>query len=273
MKPVQSADEVFGIIQEIKTRAGANFSTNFFPVRPKIESWIARKELQVELGQKVVFFFRKDRNLLHLFFVAENLQALEVETKALLALSGSTITLDLVGPANTIALTAEVLVNSGFHRYGSLIRLARSPGKETVTGESPEIVTVNRGDAAEILGLLEDFFDPCADQIPLLYEVESAIDARQIIAIKRKEKIAAFIHFETQGATSAIRYWMVAKEFRDQGLGGALLRHYFAIHPAVRRFTLWVNTANENALRKYERFGYAPDGLADQVLINQKITA
>jgi ribosomal protein S18 acetylase RimI-like enzyme len=273
MKPVQSADEVFGIIQEIKARAGTNFSTNFFPVRPKIESWIAQEELQIERGEKAVFFFRKDRNLLHLSFVAESPEGLEVELKALPGLNGSTITLDLVGPTNAIALPEQIFVKAGFHHYATLVRLARSSGKETVATESPEIVTVKRGDAAEILALLEDFFDPYADQIPLLYEVENALDARQIIAIKREEKIAAFIHFETQGVTSAIRYWMVAKEFREQGLGGTLLRHYFAVHPTVRRFTLWVNAANENALRKYERFGYAGDGLADHVLINQKITA
>ena len=164
-----------------------------------------------------------------------------------------------------------------FRTYSKLVRLARAaspvPNAEAIVASCDPILLAVKGDAQEILAQLEDFFDPYADQLPLHEEIEAAIDARQIVTLKRDGKVAAFVHFETQGVASTVRYWMVARPFRGQGLGETVLRHYLSSHPAVRRFTLWVNATNQNALRKYERFGYAPDGLADHVLINQKITA
>jgi GNAT superfamily N-acetyltransferase len=274
MNLAQSSDDVFQAIQDVKARAGSAFSTNFFPVRPKIESWIEHEELLIERRTGAAFFFRRDRDFLHLYFAAESASALETEVTSLGALRAERLTLDLVGAESAIAGPRQSLSAAGFRGYATLIRLARMPqsGSSEAAG-SQEVKKVELRDAVEIVKLLEAFFDPYADQIPLLHEIESAIEAGQIIAIKREDKIAAFIHFETQGVTSTIRYWMVAEPFREQGLGAAVLRHYFAIHSAVRRFTLWVNAANKNALRKYERFGYAPDGLTDHVLINQKIAA
>jgi RimJ/RimL family protein N-acetyltransferase len=274
MKLARSADEVLQAIQDIKSRAGTAFSTNFFPVRPKMDSWIEHQELLIERRAGAAFFFRRDRDFLHVYFAAESASALETEAARLSALQDGKLTLDLVGAESAISAPRQSLSAAGFRGYATLIRLARMPqmgSSEAV--ESQEVATLHHGDALEILNLLETFFDPYADQIPLRYEIESAIEAGQIIAIKKENKIAAFIHFETQGVTSTIRYWMAAEAFREQGLGGVLLRHYFAIHSAARRFTLWVNAANKNALKKYERFGYAPDGLTDHVLINQKIAA
>ncbi len=52
-----------------------------------------------------------------------------------------------------------------------------------------------------------------------------------------------------------------------------LMRHYLESHGGVRRFTLWVAAVNQNAIEKYRHYGYAPDGLVDQVLVNEMISA
>jgi ribosomal protein S18 acetylase RimI-like enzyme len=80
------------------------------------------------------------------------------------------------------------------------------------------------------------------------------------------------LFFETQGLASSVRFWAVSEKFRDRRVGSALMQHYFQIHGSVRRFTLWVNASNENAITKYRHYGYAPDGLMDHVLVNQMIT-
>ena len=64
---------------------------------------------------------------------------------------------------------------------------------------------------------------------------------------------------------------MVAPGGRSLGLGSTLLRHYLKLHPAVRRFVLWVDEANQNARDKYSRFGYSPDGLFDHILLSPDI--
>jgi ribosomal protein S18 acetylase RimI-like enzyme len=119
--------------------------------------------------------------------------------------------------------------------------------------------------------LLESAFDRYADQLPRAYEIEGAIAARQIMAIKCDGVLAALLYFETQGFTSTVRYWVVAEGFRSKRFGAALMRHYFASQAAVRRFILWVTADNENAVQKYRHYGYSPDGLVDHVLVNPMI--
>ncbi len=102
----------------------------------------------------------------------------------------------------------------------------------------------------------------------MLYEIEAAIEARQILAVKCEGALAALLFFESQGFTSTIRYWVVAERFRSHRFGSALMRHYFAAQSAVRRFILWVTADNDNAVLKYRHYGYAPDGLIDHVLVN-----
>jgi ribosomal protein S18 acetylase RimI-like enzyme len=126
-------------------------------------------------------------------------------------------------------------------------------------------------DRQAILDLLNRSFDHYADQIPMPYEIDAAIEGRQVLAIKADGALAALLFFETQGFTSTVRYWVVVDEFQSRGFGSALIRHYFAAQSAVRRFILWVTIDNENAVQKYRHYGYAPDGLADHVLVNSMI--
>jgi ribosomal protein S18 acetylase RimI-like enzyme len=64
---------------------------------------------------------------------------------------------------------------------------------------------------------------------------------------------------------------MVAAPFQSRQFGSALMRHYLAAHRAVRRFLLWVKVNNQEALQKYHHFGFMPDSLLDQVLVNDQI--
>ena len=73
--------------------------------------------------------------------------------------------------------------------------------------------------------------------------------------------------------TSSIRYWVVAAGFQSRRLGASLIRHYFASQAGVRRFLLWVNAGNENAVAKYCHYGYSADGLIDHVLASARIAA
>jgi hypothetical protein len=133
------------------------------------------------------------------------------------------------------------------------------------------VVFAEAADSRAILDLLESSFDRYADQVPMLYEIDAAIEAKQVLAIKYGGGLAAMLFFETQGFTSTIRYWVVADQFQSRRLGASLIRHYFATQSAVRRFILWVVATNENAVKKYRHYGYAPDGLVDHVLANDMI--
>ena len=159
---------------------------------------------------------------------------------------------------------APVFDRAGFRPYTRLQRMARidSPSAANLDGD---VNVAQKTDAAAVLNLIESAFDCLGEQLPRLYEIETAIEARQVLVARQGQELGGVLYFETQGMASTVRFWAVAERFRDRRLGSALMQHYFQIHAAVRRFSLWVNTANDNAIAKYRHYGYAPDGLLDQV--------
>lgn len=272
MSPVQTAGEVLEAIQKVKAGATA-FCTNFFPVQSRLECWVAHRELIAELRDGVAFFLRKDRDFAHLYFCAANPAACGRELGQLTAIATDKLATDLIGPEASLTELLRLTEQSGFRRYSRLVRLARAASAVTPKSvpAAAGIEVAAKGDAREILGLIERSFDRFADQLPALYEIDAAIAVRQIFTIKQNREIAALLFFETQGLTSTIRYWLVASHFSSRGFGSALIRHYFLSQSAVRRFLLWVTTTNENAIQKYQHYGYAPDGLVDHVLLSEPV--
>ena len=105
----------------------------------------------------------------------------------------------------------------------------------------------------------------------MLYEIEAAVESHQILVAKHQGGLAGLLFFETQGLTSTLRFFAVAEQFRGLRIGSALMGRYFETQSAVRRFILWVAADNDNTIQKYRHYGYAPDGLIDQILGNGMI--
>src|SRR6059058_125244 len=96
MRAISSVDQVFAAIQQVKAAAKA-FSTNFYPVRSKLEGWIEHEELSVVTKPGVAFFFRKDRDFEHLYFCAADAATLERELAATAEIASNRLTSDLIG--------------------------------------------------------------------------------------------------------------------------------------------------------------------------------
>jgi hypothetical protein len=272
MTPVKTVSQVFEAIQRAKAGAQA-FCTNFFPVQAKVQSWIDHGELLVEARDGMVLFLRKDRGFGHWYFCAASPASLERELSVLPGIKTEPLVVDLVGNETALGELAAALGPAGFRPYTRLQRMARpsQSGLPQSPGDNPPVVCADKGDREAILDMLDRSFDFYADQLPMPYEIETAIDNRQMLAIKHAGALAALLFFETQGFTSTLRYWAVAEPFRSRRYGSALMHHYFAIHSGVRRFILWVVADNKNAVQKYQHYGYAPDGLVDLVLVNELI--
>ena len=266
MTAVRSASEVLEAIQKVKA-GSAGFCTNFFPVQAKVESWVAHHELTIQAFEGVTFFLRKDRDFAHLYFCARNSARLGQRLPEFLRGTAGKLLIDIVGPEASLTDLLNLTEQAGFSRYSRLVRLARMAAPVQLGGAAPTVELANAADAPTILGLIEKMFDRFADQLPTVYEIEGAIAARQIFVIKQDSEVAALLFFETQGLTSTIRYWLVGTEFHSRGFGSALIRHYFSSQSSARRFILWVAARNENAIQKYQHYGYAPDGLVDHELV------
>jgi hypothetical protein len=268
-------DQVFAAIQQVKGSATA-FVTNFYPVRAKVETWVERERLNVETRNGAVFFFLKDRDFEHLYFCAADPAALERELAAVPQISSARLTLDLIGSEAAIQPQVEILQKVGFKPHSRLLRLTRT-AQSGAAAPAPQLAKTaaltiaDESDSAEILKLIETCFNPLVDNLPVPYELQEAIADRQILVVKQDGKIAGALFFETQGLTSALRYWVVAEAFRGQHVGSALIQRYFKSQDGVVRFILWVSAANADALPKYEHFGYKPDGLTDQVMTSAAV--
>jgi Acetyltransferase (GNAT) family len=269
MNLVEKAGDVLATIQRIKTAGGSTFATNFFPVQARLDDWVARQELLSKDAGDIALFARKDRDFFHLYYCATSDRLLADTLGCSAFLKDKPITTDLIGRENMVQSQAALFSGRAFRSYAKLIRLARLGREGGLTDPSVEYATAP--DVPLILALLESCFDPYSDQLPKLYELEEAVQARQIVLLRAEGNIGALVHFETQGLTSTVRYWAVHPEHREAKFGSRVIRHYFAMHPAVKRFVLWVRADNENAVRRYAHFGYAPDGLVDCVMVNTLI--
>ena len=274
MHLVESASEVGEAVSRAKADA-SGYCSNFFPAPRKLQDWITHGEIFSDQRDGAALFLRKDRDFWHLYFCAANPASLQRAVTALPMLRIEPVVVDLVGEeATALADRAGLFEAAGFRLYNRLFRMARTvPPATPPAAVAPDTrVTIARqADAQPILDLLLRSFDCRAEQIPMSYEIEAAVEAGQILVARLDGALAGLLFFETQGLTSTLRYWLIAPEFRTQRFGSGLMQRYFTGHPAVRRFLLWVIAANANAIGKYEHYGFAPDGLVDHVLANEMI--
>jgi ribosomal protein S18 acetylase RimI-like enzyme len=272
MTPVGSAAGVYDAIDRVKASAPA-YCTNFFPIQKRLEAWVGHEELFADAREGAVFFFRKDRDLWHVYFGAKDVGTLLRTAGMVGELRELPVVADVVGSEPAVAGMIGALEPAGFRRYGRLQRMARAA--QPLTGVKVE-AGIHYGeptDCGAVTDLLESSFDRFADQLPTAWEIAAALANRQILVVKSAGTLAALLHFETQGLSSTLRYWAVAAPFRSQRLGSGLMRQYFESQSAVRRFMLWVASGNRNAVEKYEHYGYQADGLIDHVLANEMIPA
>jgi ribosomal protein S18 acetylase RimI-like enzyme len=271
---VSSLQEVFEGIHNAKSGA-SDFRSNFFPSEPKLLAWIEHCELLSIAREGVTFFLRKNRNLLQLFFCAADLAVLREQAAQLSELRKEPVVTDLVGTESALEDLDTVFQEIGFRPYAKLQRLFRGRFSPTDAGDhDPRVFYAEPSDAVVILRVLEESFNHYAEQLPTLYELENAIQQRQITVFRNESNIAGLLFSETQGMASTVRFWAVDQRFRSLRVGSALMLNYLSANAdAVKRFTLWVNAENKNAIQKYQHYGYAAEGYVDHVLANERVPA
>src|SRR5881394_1898638 len=117
MTLVSSTAEVFEAIQRAKAGASA-FTTNFFPVEARVQTWIEHQELFCGgAGKKnVAFFFRKDRDFLHLYFCSPSPAALSAALQSSPELNRECLGADIVAKEGAVSELVAPLEQSGFRK-------------------------------------------------------------------------------------------------------------------------------------------------------------
>ena len=272
MTPFRTIAEVVAAVQTVKSGA-TDFCTNFFSSIPKLQNWIEQNKLHGESRRGALVLLRRDRDFSHLYYCAASPAALRDGIAALPGLLNERIVTDVVGAETAVTGIFTQLQTAGFHHYQQLYRMSRvgQSALPAAVGAELPVTVAGRADVPVILALMENSFNLYAEQLPTAAEIENAVASGQIFIVRLEGDLAGLLFFETQGVTSTLRYWLVAEPFRTRHVGAALMRHYLATQSTVHRFLLWVVASNGNAVQKYRRYGFAPDGLVDHVLVSGAI--
>jgi GNAT superfamily N-acetyltransferase len=267
--PLPSVAAIYAQMDQAR-RAGP-LVTNFYPVPDKLQRSVERGELFSVTAAGVLFVLRRDRDFLHLSFMASTAAALGPALRELVASLTETVTVDVLGPRERVAEITELFGQAGFAAHATLQRMTKvsKPGEVPPAAPDPALALASRDDAAALAGMLDAALDRHAEQIPDEDEMARAAADRQVLILRSGAALAGLLFFEVTGQSSLLRHWLVDPAHRDQRVGARLMRRYFADCKDVRRFLLWVISDNHNAIDRYRHYGYQQDGLIDQVLIRR----
>jgi GNAT superfamily N-acetyltransferase len=233
--------------------------SNLFLSEPEVHALLERGEMEVlEFGGGLALA-RDQGEFRRLYYAAESAARL-----ADLRLPAGEFITDVVGRENDIGAAVDALRAAAFAPYRQFQRMARAGGGGPY--ESSGVRPAQTREAARIHQLIYTHFDARAEHLPSMEEVASAVAGGTVLIAEAGGDIAALLFHAGSAVTTTLRYWLVLPEFRGQGHGHRVMQRYFADRAGCRRFLLWVQRDNARAIAQYERAGYRPDGLIDQIL-------
>lgn len=263
MKLLTTPQEVQLIISEGK-RSATRYITNFFPSREKLDMWLKNEELFEALRGPATLILRKSDDFFHVHFSAGAPTELQAALQNLPA--ENFLVCDLVGSSEVTTELVSVFEQAGFYKYRSLRRLARTNSTSTPFTRDQAVAAAREDEANAIHAILQHSFDRHSEQIPSFDELQAAARQGQIFVVRKDHGLAGFLYFQQQGVTATVRYWFVDEKYRNEGIGSKLMHAFFYYTATAKRILLWVVEDNENAIAKYEHYGFAPDNLIDQVM-------
>lgn len=250
-------------------RAGA-LLTNFYPTPDKVQRWIEGGTLFSASVAGVQFFLRRDRDFLHVSYVTGQGADLAGALRDLVGSTRETMTVDLLGKPDQVAVLADQFTAVGFVPRCVMHRMTRTTSGTAASVENdPEVTLAEPDDAPALVAILEGMLDHYAESLPDIDEMRRAAADRKILVIRAGTAIAGMLFYDVTGQSSLLRHWVVDSAHRDRRIGARLMHRYFADCKNVRRFTLWVISNNDNAINRYKHYGYQDDVLVDHVLMRQ----
>ena len=244
--------------------------TNFYLNEERCNFLIKKNYLFLQEYEKCSFILFKEDDFYHLYYIAVSNERLDNALKILMKNYPEVkFVTDIVGSDAVITEFSKLFELYGFEKYSKLFRMSRIKKDESNMESDFRIEYATPVWANQIKNILNIYFDKYSEQIPLSEEIDQWIVDKRIIGILEKDSIIGFVIFEINGLTSHLRYWFVAPEYRDKKIGSALLKRFFYECRNTKRELFWVIESNENAITRYEHYGFRSEPLFDQVLIKR----
>lgn len=264
MKRALSAEELYDAVAEIRNLK-RGFVTNFYPDVRKHTLWTARGDMFCERIGDTWFFVKKNGDFLNLFYNTTDTQTLTADLNRFCRLyPNNSIVIDVVTGKAQAPSQRELFQEAGFEEIASLVRMSRATVLEP-KADADGIAFADTADALQVYELLCRYFDPQTEQIPYPEELEELARENHILIASGEKGIKGFVVFEKNKTTQYLRYWFVLPEYRDQKVGGTLLRRFFYEGNDTRRQIFWVMRSNDNAIVRYRHYGFDEEPLLDFV--------
>ena len=246
-------------------RVPSTYTTNLYATDEQIRRWCRAGRLHAITTDRAVLLMLADRDFHHVYHAAEDQPALG---EALAMLPAGSYTADLVGRGEALDRVCATHGASGFAPHALLRRMSlmQTPAE---AGEGEAELAESR-DAPEIAALLERLLDRFTEQLPVLDELRQAADLENLLIVRRGAVIAGMLMYELKGQLGHLRFWHVDDNARGEGVGRRLMSAFLIRCAHARRLMLWVIGDNTRSISIYRHYGFAEDGLLDQIMIFHK---
>lgn len=265
MDKVVSYEQIQDFVTQIRSLK-RGFVTNFFWNERKHPYWLAVGSMFYDIENESIVMMHKDNDFSNIFYISTSL---EEAAKHICGLKyENDEVLDLVIKDDDKKQLVP-FVNTGFIEYRHLLRMSHV-GSFDIASWCPEgVVSAHKGDIPSLMKTLSMGFDPLAEQLPSEEELSDSIERGEVLLIKDGEAICGFIMFEIIGKTWHLRYWYTSSDYRNRGIGANLLKAALITGKDTKRQILWVMSLNDNAIKRYEHYGFKKELLNDYIMIKR----
>jgi ribosomal protein S18 acetylase RimI-like enzyme len=270
MISLNSIDTILDSITKTKNH-NRGYLTNFFLDIPKSELWIKQNLFFYDVIGETFFFFKKNLGFYNLFYITPEISIFQKDFDVLLKNNSEEVfVIDLLGQMQDIEKLKDKLAKVGFHNYTSLVRMSKLQTQVSNSESCNPYVYYSRvKECYKVFELLQKYFDPYAEQLPLIEEILFWSQNNNIlIYCDDSNEIQGFLIYELKGMTSYLRYWFVHPDYRDKKIGSTLFRKFLGDSSDSKRQIFWVIDSNDNAIKRYEHYGFKKETLMDSIMIN-----
>lgn len=257
-------NELTGQIRSLRK----GFVTNFFWDDNKHTYWIEKGLLTYQAHPESILLIHQSNGFSNLYYIATNIEQV---LKHLAEIpQNDDFVADIVIRGEDTE-TIDTFIKFGFEKYKHLFRMTHvglMADDKWLYDET--VVPAITDDIDSLSEALHLGFDPIAEQLPSKKKLSDYIDKEEILLIRDKEKICGFIIFEIVGVTWNLKYWYTSADYRNMGIGAKLMRASLLKAKDSKRQLLWVMSHNDNAIKRYEHYGFKREKMNDYVMIKRK---
>lgn len=260
-----SAAEFSACLQQI--RKNGMRSNSVFPLADIIkklecgDAWCAADE------QAAIVIIPDNENIFRLYyFLSDSRDAGRI--KGMLPPVDGKIVCDVIGREPKIYEQTKLLTDAGFILYATFQRmmcntLTLPPSSIKHTVEPAKIE-----DAAEILELTRQEFDPLTARMHNMEQLQNIISANEVFVVRKEGRIAGFTIFDSAGKKVALLdHVIVRPEYRREGIGKSILAYKWNYANTSQYYVLWINEKCKGPIRYHEENGFQKDGMLDCIMV------